>query len=546
LQEVITQVKKIAENRGFVSEVSKLAKFELEIISKRPIVPLIGHFDAGKTSLINGLVGREIFEAKRMPATSIPQTIRRGPGCVKINMRDGSMKVMEIDDFIKARNEERLPSGLQSIIVEWPGDEIPSNLQILDLPGLESGFKDHDQVVMDCLDSVHAFALVQNITVGTIPGEFAAFANKNIPMGFYLIVILTHVDLKPGAEADTIQSHIKNQLSDLGYDSALIVRTSIKDKSGLTALRNVLSEMDQKAQEILEMSITPRTNSLVASLLGSMRHILSQKDSSAAQIQEDIKRLAREKTEIEGRYTNRIAAGRTNLRAAVNKNLDACQAAILSNVDQLANAVLDGKEKFEAAYINTIEKSIEDHIQPALQVEIDKIIDGMIADLSDASLSAPEIDVTQLRNILVAAKSAINVSGLIKWVKRILKAKKLGNLAKPNPIAALVSVVLDIVADIGIKFITLAVARSKLTHSIKNMKGQLRDTVFSMVDEITNSIEENLKGDLQQQTEALDEGMRIQSKNLSGAKDEYQKFIASVESDVKALEKLKIEISGVS
>jgi small GTP-binding protein len=115
----------------------KLRKQELTIA-------FCGHFSAGKSTLINTLLGAQVLPASPVPTSANVVSIRHGKNRAVIHFKDG--RRIELAD-VSQLNELKayMVDGRQVETVElfYPADLLPEHVSILDTPGIDSTDEAH-------------------------------------------------------------------------------------------------------------------------------------------------------------------------------------------------------------------------------------------------------------------------------------------------------------------------------------------------------------------------------------------------------------------
>ena len=112
-------------------------------------VAILGQFKAGKSSLINSLLGKDVLPTGVIPVTAIITRIYYSATVsVTINFLDGSHKQVTLDELIKYITEAQNPQNqknVESADIGLPEMKWLEGIRLIDTPGLGSIFQNNTQ-----------------------------------------------------------------------------------------------------------------------------------------------------------------------------------------------------------------------------------------------------------------------------------------------------------------------------------------------------------------------------------------------------------------
>jgi dynamin family protein len=106
-------------------------------------VACVGQFKRGKSTLLNALVGTEVFPTGVVPVTSVPTVLRYGAPAVRIRRRTGDWMGIEAKALVDFVSEERNPGNTKEVLaveVFVLSPLLAAGLCFVDTPGLGSVF----------------------------------------------------------------------------------------------------------------------------------------------------------------------------------------------------------------------------------------------------------------------------------------------------------------------------------------------------------------------------------------------------------------------
>ena len=154
----------ISHELGLLNEAA-----QLQLIKERSlmndcelILPLVGEFSAGKTTLINALLDSDKkLETATNPTTATLFEIHFGAERNYAQIIKPNGESQEVEDFSSIKNEEIHDSLVVNVFDT--SKKIPSSIILVDTPGLSSPIAQHRQVLVDFLPNADGVLLVVDI-----------------------------------------------------------------------------------------------------------------------------------------------------------------------------------------------------------------------------------------------------------------------------------------------------------------------------------------------------------------------------------------------
>lgn len=284
-------------------------------LTQAPVVlPLVGEFSAGKTTLINALSETKALESASEPTTSTIYTIHFGAEQAKaiVHLPDG--KVNETSDIGSLHNKELCDAVL--VDVYDPSSIVPSSIMLVDTPGLSSHDIKHRQNLVEFLPQADGVLLVVDVNQ-PITRSLTDFAHTIELSKRPLYMVLTQCDTKSPDDVESQKRYILNN-TDLHLSGIACVSAKTGNISELIELFNTIQS---EKSHILSVVNEQRCKDLAATISRRIDTIL-RADENESDIEDEIRRqklqlnkLHRDMENSDAEISSQIdEAGRTQSR----------------------------------------------------------------------------------------------------------------------------------------------------------------------------------------------------------------------------------------
>lgn len=125
------------------------------------ILPFVGEFSSGKTTLINSLTDSKQLETATKPTTATIYEIHFGSDTCKATILNENNEFIEVDDISQLKNEQLADAKV--VTVFDTSTRVPSSTILVDTPGLSSPDPKHKQTLIDFLPLADGILLVTDI-----------------------------------------------------------------------------------------------------------------------------------------------------------------------------------------------------------------------------------------------------------------------------------------------------------------------------------------------------------------------------------------------
>ena len=285
--ESLNRIIEIAESLEQKSIAERLRAIEerTQNPSAQLILPLIGEFSAGKTSLINVLTDSKVLEIASRPTTATLYQIFFGAPENKAVALTAEGEEVELQlDALK--NDELLKYPTVNLFDT--STKVPKDIIFVDTPGLSSPDPKHREVLISILPRVDAILLTVDANQ-PITRSLLAFVKEMRLAEKPIYLILNKTDTKSTGELQDLKAGIARDI-DLPIDS--IVCTSAST-GGVSELQQLLSKIQAEKTQIIAKVDALRTKELIGELRSFIAEIL-RSSSSPKELKEAVRAQERE------------------------------------------------------------------------------------------------------------------------------------------------------------------------------------------------------------------------------------------------------------
>ena len=507
-----------------------------EINNFKIYLPLIGNFNAGKSSILNLLLeDEELLPTNILPETAIATEIVYGTNeRVEAFIFEKNNPIATFDNLEELNNQNIEDYGYLRIYKNSNFLSKNRDVVFVDMPGLDSNIDRHNSQILNYISKdVVSFIIVIDIDDGAIKDSTLRFINEinNYKLDFF--VLINKIDKKPLSEVKKIQESIKNQLFRYIENPFVGVVTTFDENINDFKKIPSLIDKDKYIKTIFVEKIVFNLNRIIRDL--EVRKNAIEMDTSEIDrkiekfidgIYEFDKSLKKEKQIIENKFsTDTLTKILTDIQKALEQNIDRLITSAKTSEDSFKITV---NEIIRPIVISSINKYTEQEFQLTLQhLEVAK--NDIFVDMSD---------------FLDKGKSTIDmISYVVEQTPLLLKIPILANilkfiLTKVNPIITVISTIVGIASMFFGKSKeeqereNYEQIRYNIQHNtIPEIIVNLEPTIIEILNEIKKEFFMELENSINKQKEEL-------INSLNQAKEEKEKYKNEIINKINDFENL--------
>lgn len=227
--ELTTKLKEIAKSLNLNDVLAEIQFIEdrLNNINQQIIIPIVGEFSSGKTTLLNSLMDNKKLETASKPTTSVIYETFFGNEKEYAVMIFDNGDTQVVEDISELKNETF--QNVSLVKIYDTSMKVPDSTVLVDTPGLSSSDSKHLEALSNYLPNADALIICIDANQ-QITNSLLNFLKINNLTHLPFYIIITKADTKTEKEIDQIKNYIAKNI-DLPYDNLICV-SSLKNELG--------------------------------------------------------------------------------------------------------------------------------------------------------------------------------------------------------------------------------------------------------------------------------------------------------------------------
>lgn len=236
------------------------------------ILPLVGEFSSGKTTLINALTDSKKLETATKPTTATIYRIHFGCDKSRANVLDTDEKWIEYSDIAELKND-KLGNAVMVDIFDT-SLQVPSTTILVDTPGLSSSDPRHRQALVNFLPQADAILLVTDVNQ-QLTRSITDFVRTMELAQRPIFLIITKCDTKSTQDLAQVRKYISDNIQ-LPIQQIVCV-SAVKDD--MQELFSLFNNIQSEKADIIKQVDAARIQNVAKSLLIRIEELLESSSS---------------------------------------------------------------------------------------------------------------------------------------------------------------------------------------------------------------------------------------------------------------------------
>lgn len=540
----------IGEVKNIISplEISdnKLSEIQGNITGAELIVPVVGGFSAGKSTLLNSFLGNEILPTAVTPETALATELRYSDSnYIEAVTASGAVERHQLADFARLKDNAQNFKNLR-VYLNNENLKAIQPLVLVDMPGFDAPIENHNQAILNYLERGVFFVFLTSIEDGNITLSMKREIDNLQQIGKGFAFCISKTNLRAPDDVNAVQQKIAEQLED---DFDYTGQIALLDMDGGNNLKNILTAVNP--DELFKLLFIDELRENYTGLIQSINVKISTFKSNRKEIEEALSALQNSLQGIEAKKQSAINdVEQRYSRDSVSVINQAVTSAILQQKMRLVDLAINNQGAFERELNDITKNALLSAVQTRFRAisqdlieEMGNGINAQLATLPDGGLAGIAMD--------VLANSGADAFGKVAntALKSISKAIMVN--VTSTTLKALLGSVFGIVGAVLLflpEIISLFTKGEKERRQREQVEQAIINNVIPQIQQQLNTVlpdlmNQNITALINQVSEQFEEQLQQKRNEIEAAEAEKAAKAAELESTINELESGKQQLT---
>ncbi len=277
--EVLKKIWRFAQRNALVDVYAEVAAVAERAGAAASDIGVFGRANAGKSALVNALIGMDVLPVGALPVTAIPLRLERGPSALRVRHAGGADEELPLEELARF-DLESLEAGETDIVgMDALVRTAPEGIRFIDTPGVGSFGTPAGARALDWLPRCDLGLLL--VPAGSVPETVDVSLARGLrDAGVEVKVLLSKADLLPRSDLPAATQYVRGVLGkQLGEDVPEVLAVSVVD--GGEALETLRREVLEPLAAGGERTQRTRLRGRLIHLIGSVEASFEARASDA-------------------------------------------------------------------------------------------------------------------------------------------------------------------------------------------------------------------------------------------------------------------------
>ena len=540
----------IGEVKNIISplEISdnKLSEIQGNITGAELIVPVVGGFSAGKSTLLNSFLGNEILPTAVTPETALATELRYSDSnYIEAVTASGTVERHQLADFARLKDNAQNFKNLR-VYLNNENLKAIQPLVLVDMPGFNAPIENHNQAILNYLERGVFFVFLTSIEDGNITLSMKREIDNLQQIGKGFAFCISKTNLRAPDDVKAVQQKIAEQLED---DFDYTGQIALLDMDGGNNLKNILTAVNP--DELFKLLFIDELRENYTGLIQSINVKISTFKSDRKEIEETLSALQNSLQGIEAKKQSAINdVEQRYSRDSVSVINQAVTSAILQQKMRLVDLAINNQGAFERELNDITKNALLSAVQTRFRAisqdlieEMGNGINAQLATLPDGGLAGIAMDVLANSGADAFGKVA---NTALKSISKAIMGKVTSATLKAllGSVFGIVSAVLLFLPEI----ISLFTKGEKERRQREQVEQAIINNVIPQIQQQLNSVlpdlmNQNITALINQVSEQFEEQLQQKRNEIEAAEAEKAAKAAELESTINELESGKQQLT---
>ena len=357
--------------------VDELGQLKEDLRHTELLIPVIGAFSAGKSSLINAFIGEDVLGVGLTPETELATELRYSSDPHLLALRpNGSSERLSVSALstLKSRADEFTHVQLY---LDNPQLKALPSLVLVDMPGFGSSLANHNKAIGYYLPRGVHFIVVTSVEDGNITQSMLRQLDDLQTYGRDFSFLLNKINLRSDEQVQAVSDLVDDQIRSNFVTSRPLVTVGL---DGDQRLKEVLTRLqpEQMVRQIFEDRLKDLTHSLLSQInlaLNSLKKDQAENQYALSELAKGIRQIERKRDDV-----------LEDLRdQQLDRTVDRCLKTVgreLEGVEsELVSAGLAGNQE---AFSRIVSEVVRSSMTRSVKDQMDTLGSSVVADFAQA------------------------------------------------------------------------------------------------------------------------------------------------------------------
>ena len=514
-------------------------------------VPFVGDFSAGKSSLLNALMGTKLLPTDVLPTTAVSYELYYSMQEQLKVFHRGELK--ETAQLSQISSLKVVPGDVVYVYInnQFVRDMNERGIIIVDMPGIDSGIEAHNNAILNYLSEGSFFFLVSDAEQGTLRRSAINFVDEIKRYGMQCNVVISKADKKAKEDVEKVRTEVEAQAKRIIRDDIEVAVTSAA-RGELDELRRMLDELD--ADKMFCDKYSKLVSAYVSDIIGELQLQIKLAQSSKKDFTDKIEALKREHEKALDNL-RRQSDNAQSLESSADDILEDVRQAIVAKSAYLANLIYTNKNNSDV-FNNELLSTIRPVLVNSFKREISEYQDVLGGVVKDFAIDVNDIFTDKNEELLDTvidkavgkeAVEAIMKKGFDKLLEQLSAYKGLATLL--GTLSKILSPVIVILINFLPDVLKLIFGKSKqqkldeirnkvVTEVATKVIDALRQPVMKMLQEQRHSALKEMEALINEESRKYDDNVNAMLKEQHDSEEEIAVKMQNCEAGINELNQL--------
>lgn len=519
------------------------------------LVPVVGEFSAGKSSLLNKFIGKNILSVGMAPETAVPAELYYSE--------------IEYDEGVLPDGRTEKISDVSSVaskyvcVKRYINSDYLKEIQpivLVDMPGFDSPLDAHNKAIFNYLDKGCHYVVITPVDAGTVSSSMSKQIQNILTFNKKCTYFVSKTDLRSDEEVEQVKKELALELGSITGETEIVYGISQNDISLFNNFAQSLNP-DELYRTTFESTVKDSCYDVKASLntkIAALKNDKTKNIHAVEELRNSLKKIEDKKAKlIENAKKDTYAEESDNVANAVGQALN-------SQLDSLASIALSGgsealQEELNSivqgtvvAKINTVMTSVTTKFSNDFNKEFDSLTgileeynaSEVMTKLQDGARTLYDSSTTAISQFLSDKKGSFSS----KVLTTVLTAAGGIFAAATTVFAPVVEVIIILLPSILNKIFEKAQEKQQLEKIKQNIIGQIPVIKREIRGKVSQVLQENSTNMISSISERYDEELRQKAEEIEKASKELEEStdiegtIQKLSNNVQKVEQLISEL----